>query len=107
MNWYFETTNEDSVISTRVRLSRNISGIPFKAKMSKEDSEKVINTVKNAIQNINYGLKIFMLKDMDDLSKISLMEKHIISPELAINNSETAAIAINEEENICIMIKLN
>lgn len=103
-NWYFETTNESTVISTRIRLARNISGIPFKSKMSKEDANNVINTVKNVIPNIGYGLKFMLLKDMDDITKLSLIEKHIISPEFALSKNETGAIAINTEENICIMI---
>ena len=41
---------------------------------------------------------------MDDITKVSLVEKHIISPELAANKNEAGAIVINEEENICIMI---
>ena len=104
LNWYLETTNEDTVISTRIRIARNISGIPFINKMTQEDAYNVINTIKNAIQNINYGLKIFLLKDMHHITKLSLIEKHIISPEFALNKTNLGAIAINEEENICIMI---
>ena len=51
MNWYFETTNEDSVISTRVRLARNISGIPFKVKMSKEEPTKKQSKLVNLLNN--------------------------------------------------------
>ena len=35
---------------------------------------------------------------------MSLIEKHIISPDFALNKNEIRAIAINEDENICIMI---
>ena len=103
-NWYLETTNEDTVISTRVRLARNISGIPFINKISNDEANNVINIVKAAVQNINYGLKVMLLKNMDDITKLSLVEKHIISPEFALNKTEIGAIAINDEENICIMI---
>ena len=61
-NWYLETTNEDTVISTRIRIARNISGVPFINKMSEQDAYNVINTMKKAIQNIDYGLKILLLK---------------------------------------------
>lgn len=103
-NWYLETTNEDTVVSTRIRMARNISGIPFKNKMTEQDKQNVINTVKNAIQNTKFGLKLMLLKDMDDITKLSLIEKHIISPEFALGKESSNAIAINEEENICIMI---
>lgn len=103
-NWYLETTNEDTVISTRIRIARNISGIPFINKITNENAKNIINIVKEALQNTNYGLKVMLLKNMDDITKLSLVEKHIISPEFALNNSELGAIAINDEENICIMI---
>lgn len=103
-NWYLETTNEDAVISTRIRIARNIAGIPFINKMSKENAINVINIIKEAIKGTNYGLKVMLLKDMDDITKLSLVEKHIISPEFAVNKTEIGAIAINDEENICIMI---
>lgn len=41
---------------------------------------------------------------MDNLTKQSLVEKHIISPEFASSKDENCAILINDEENICIMI---
>ena len=103
-NWYLETTNEDAVISTRVRIARNISGNPFINKISNENASHIINIVRDALQNTNYGLKVMLLKDMDDITKLSLVEKHIISPEFAMNKTEIGAIAINDEENICIMI---
>lgn len=103
-NWYLETTNEDTVMSTRVRIARNISGIPFISKISNEQAYNVIEILREAIKNVNHGLKMMLLKDMDDITKLSLVEKHIISPEFALNKNEIGAIAINDEENICIMI---
>ena len=41
---------------------------------------------------------------MDDITKISLIEKHLFSPEFAMSKKENQAMLINEEENICIMI---
>ena len=41
---------------------------------------------------------------MDDITKLSLVEKHSISPEFAYNKNEIGAIAINDDENICILL---
>ena len=103
-NWYFETTNEDTVVSTRIRIARNISGIPFINKMNNEQAKQIKKMLKDATKNTNYGLKVMFLKDMDDITKLALVEKHLISPEFALNKNEIGAIAINAEENICIMI---
>ena len=105
MNWYLQSGKEsDVVLSSRVRLSRNIQGIPFTTKASKEDLKEVYNKVKDIIPLIGYNLKFVSMEDMDDITKQSLVEKHIISPDFAKTKIPYTAIAINEEENICIMI---
>ena len=54
--------------------------------------------------SLGYGLKFINLKDLDDITKISLVEKHIISPDFAMRDKVPGAILVNEDENICIMI---
>ena len=51
-----------------------------------------------------YGLKFIRLKDLDDITKMTLVENHLISPDFALKHEDTGAIAINDDENICIMI---
>ena len=41
---------------------------------------------------------------MDNITRLSLIEKHLISPDFAVDKEKTSAIIINEEENICIMV---
>lgn len=105
MNWYLENGKDsDIVISSRIRLARNIKEFPFKIKMTKEDKNKLLEKVKFIAPSLGYGLKFLYLKDMDDITKMSLVEKHILSPEIALNKEQDSAILINDEENICIMI---
>lgn len=105
LNWYLQSGQEgDVVISSRIRLARNLSSIPFVNRFSKEESNEVVKRAKNAIENLGYGLKVLALKDIDDITKLSLMEKHIISPEFAISKNDIGLIGINDDENICIMV---
>jgi len=106
MNWYLQSGKEsDVVISTRIRLARNIEGVLFVDKYSEEEAIEVANRIKEAVSHIGYDLKPVMLRDLDDITKISLVENHIISPEFANSNkNSTGMIVINEEENICIMV---
>lgn len=105
MNWYLQNGKEsDVVVSSRIRLARNISEFPFETKCTKEDNDKIIEKLKEKMPSIGFGLKVLKLKDMDDLSKMSLVEKRLISPNFVLKQNEIGAIAINEEENICIMI---
>ena len=105
MNWYLQNGKKsDVVISSRIRLARNIQGLPFIEKCNQSDLKKVYDLMKDASITLGYGLKFIALKDMDMLTKNSLVEKHIISPSFAKNNNSNAAIVINDEENICITI---
>lgn len=104
MNWYLQSSeNSDVAKSTRIRLARNLNEFKFSLE-KREDIEKLENKVKESLYSIGYGLKFFRLKDMDDITKMSLVEKNLISPEFALKRSETGSILINDEENICIMI---
>lgn len=104
-NWYLDVGKEsDVVISSRIRIARNIQEFLFVPRAKKEDYINILNKVEYITPSIGYGLKFIRLKDIDDISKMSLVEKHLISPEFALNKENTGAILINEEENICIMI---
>lgn len=104
MNWYLQSGKEsDVIISTRIRFARNLQGFKFNLK-TKAEIDKLKNKIKENVPSIGYGLKYLELKDMDDITKMSLVEKNLISPEYALNKNDTGAILINDEENICIMI---
>lgn len=104
-NWYLQNGKDsDVVLSSRVRLSRNMQNYPFTIKCSKEDLNKILEEIKEIVPSIGYGLKFINLKDIDDITKIALVEEHIISPDFAMKKNVNGAIVINEEENICIMI---
>jgi len=105
MNWYLQNGKEsDVILSSRVRLSRNIKGIPFTTKCKDEDYKKVYDLMKNATMSLGYGLKFIALKDIDDITKGVLAEEHLISQEFAKTKNPYAAIIINDDENICIEV---
>lgn len=104
-NWYLQNGKDsDVVISTRVRLARNIQGFNFENKCSKEDKKNILLKIADIVPALGYGLRLLKLKDMDDVTKLSLVEKNIISPDFANSSDESCAILINDDENICIMI---
>lgn len=106
MNWYLDNGKEsDVIISSRIRLARNIQSLPFKQKLSKQDVDNLLEKVKFITPSLGYELKFLRIKDMDDITKLTLVEKHIISPDIISDkNEEDSGILINDEENICIMV---
>lgn len=104
MNWYLQNGKDsDVVFSTRIRYARNLKNYKFNIKNKKEAME-LENEIKSRLPSIGYGLKIFKVQDMDELTRLSLLEKNVISAECAIDKNKLGSLLINEEENISIMI---
>lgn len=105
LNWYLQNGEEsDVVVSSRIRFARNLKDYPFVNKAKKEDLEKVEGKLKEITPSLGYRLKFIKLKDIDDIIKMTLVEKHIISPNFALKKDEDGSMLINDDENISIMI---
>lgn len=103
MNWYLQSNeNSDVVRSTRIRLVRNINGLKFN--LNSKEKEMLKEKIKENLYSIGYDLKFLELKDMDVITKNSLVEKNIISQKYLAEESQTGSILINDLENICIML---
>lgn len=103
LNWYLQTGKEsDVIISSKISLARNLEQFNFYIKSTEEIKleEKILN--ENLIK-IGYGLKFIKLRDLDEITINSLIEKDLITPQMASKKNITS-ILINEEENICILV---
>lgn len=104
-NWYLQNGKDsDVVISSRVRLNRNIRGYNFLKKCTKEEKESILEKIKEIVPSLGYGLKYINLEDLDNVTKLSLVEKHLVSPEFVMDDKNPKAIILNDDENICIML---
>lgn len=102
--WFADDGSQnDVVLSTRIRLARNLKGIPFPGKMTAQDAQKVIDLVENALEEMHYTFTKVDLPDMSEAEKQKLVEEHYISPNLASSKLPCAAY-ISEDENVSIMI---
>ena len=83
--WYIENGEQgDIVISTRVRLARNLEDYPFPCRLTVKGKEKVCEEIKNAVlSNDNWGFGFTWMKDFNRSQAVSLAERHLISPEFA------------------------
>lgn len=105
LNWYLQSgKNSDVIVSSRIRLARNISNYPFETKCNETKKEEITKLIEEAISGNKYGIKLLKLKDMDDITINSLIEKRLISPDFIKGKDIAKAILINDEENVCAMI---
>ena len=104
-NWYLQNGKDsDVVISSRVRLVRNIEGYKFTQKSSGEEQESLLEKIREIVPSLGHELKYINYEDLDAITKLSLVEKHLLSPEFVMNDKNKKGIIINLEENICIML---
>lgn len=105
--WYTSVgTEADTVVSTRIRLARNIAGIPFPSRMNSEQLNQVNTAVRDALFSDSELKDKFRFIEMDSLSDIeamSLAERHIISIEFA-KSRNGKALLLSDDEAVSIMI---
>jgi protein arginine kinase len=105
MNWYKNKGNEgDIVLSTRVRLARNLRDYPFPARLDKNQKNAIGNTVREILTEDNdFALDFIDMSELSSSQTVSLAEKHLISPEFA-SDSDGRSLLLSKDEDISIMI---
>ncbi len=106
--WYSDPRTDNSVIiSSRIRLARNLKKYPFYMKLNPIDSERLINEVVGAVigdkSRQDGFIRNIPLEDKRDYELRSLMEKHMVSPEF-IKNTKPKGLLTSKDEHISIMI---
>jgi protein arginine kinase len=103
------------VLSTRVRLARNVLGAPFTHRAREDQLQQVLHGAVNAAHRTT-TLRDGVLLRMGDLSGLDrqfLVERHLVSHDLVEGSStralllgpdETASIMINEEDHLRLQV---
>jgi protein arginine kinase len=115
----------DIVLSSRIRLARNLEGVPFPNRADAKIFDQVVAEVRKSVNNLRQADKHqYLFVEMDKLSPLErhvLVEKHIVSPNLAeqpanraliVRDDAAVSIMINEEDHLrlqCLVpgLKLN
>ncbi|MDD3172276.1 MAG: protein arginine kinase [Herbinix sp.] len=108
LKWYEQMVpDSDVVISSRIRLARNLDNYPFSSKITEEQATALVNEVKGVAASLTeqekrkfYTCNISTLSDID---KTAMVERHIVSPLLA-EKEQTTGLILSEDETISIMI---
>src|SRR5687767_3176391 len=93
------------VLSSRVRLARNIRGVSFPGWAKKPERVKALDIVRPAVETLPQMADAFS-ESMDNLTVLDkniLVERHLISREHAAKNAGSGLV-LNREESLCVMI---
>ena len=109
--------NGEVVISSRVRLARNLAGFPFVGKASPAQRSEILERCREKVLSGMLGedLLWITLQDCPDTDRELLVERHLISRQhaqedpacpraVAVSRDETFSIMINEEDHLRIQV---
>ena len=102
--WYVEKGNDgDIVLSTRVRLARNIKEYPFPCRLDTEKRIELAEKIRDALLPENPSFGFIDMSKQSRIKTISMAELHLISPEFA-SSSNGRALILSEDEDVSIML---
>lgn len=104
--WYDEPSLDSGVIiSSRVRLARNIKKYKFPLKISEEESKSLIDEVYNSIKisALKDEIKLIDIDNLSEINRNSMISYHSISHNFA-NSKKLKAVLLHDNETISIMI---
>ena len=102
------------VLSTRIRLARNLDGQPFpgwaKVPQRKEIADRCVAAL-DALPKFRRG-HVLRMGELDDRDRAVLVERHLVSKELAagksgaavISRDQTCSVMVNEEDHLRIQV---
>ena len=103
------------VMSSRIRLARNLTDVPFPNKAGKKDLLGVLAAVQDAIAGVPYfkDSTLFKMNELDNIDKQFLVERHLMSHEhsanvegkaLIVSREEILAVMVNEEDHLRLQV---
>ncbi len=111
MRDYVCAPDQDVVISSRVRLSRNYDDLPFSSKLTREYADEVIDRTARAVFASPHGASFMLLRmaDLEEDARNRLVEHHLISYDLLkyasrsaamVSTAGTVSVMLNEEDHV-------
>lgn len=96
--------HSDIVMSTRIRLARNLTGYRFPIAFTEDDAMAVDRAASGVLLDTNQPNYSYMkMSEIPSLERLVLIEKHLISPHLA-NPERHGAVLLSEDETVSVMV---
>ena len=105
----------DIVISSRIRLARNLADFPFISRANEQDRVRIESILRERALGLEATTHLLYVdvEELELLDRQLLVERHLISREhaeshgsraVAINDRETVSLMINEEDHLRIQV---
>jgi protein arginine kinase len=108
IKWMESQEGQDIVISSRIRLARNLMDLPFPLRLDQKTGNECLQRVQAVCQEempaILNHVEFYGFDKMDILDRRILAEKHLISPDHAESNSSFGGILLNQDGSLATMV---
>lgn len=105
-SWMQENPQAPVVLSSRIRLARNLENTPFPQILSLEASTELEKKVSETLRTVDVAgekLEYYSLTDLTSIEQYVLIEKHLISPALASSRG-ARGVALSQNHQISVMV---
>ena len=112
MAWYADSkANQTPVISSRVRLARNVRKYPFGIKLNADGARAMMAEAKDALGQGSQDFTFVTLEDKSPVESRVYLERHLVSPAflaqelpkgILVREDEGLSVLLNEEDHLRI-----
>jgi protein arginine kinase len=98
--------DSDVVVSTRIRLARNLAEMPFINRANSHQKSEIEGRLKEVVTHLDYPspLEYLSVAQLSSIDRQFLVERQLISRELANVLEGPRGVAFDEKESISLMI---
>lgn len=103
----------EAVVSTRIRLARNLREYPFPIRLNADQAREIVDKVGDALQDSELKFHRIDLSSIPDTIRIAMIERHLVSPDfidaqegraIFLSDDNTVSIMVNEEDHIRLQV---
>ncbi len=116
--WFEKSGKEgDVVISSRIRLARNLRNIPFPVRMNKQQKQQIrdeiVQAARQSTDPLLRNLTYINMEQVEKTKAVSMVENHLVSPDfianpvgrgLLVSKDNSIAVMLNEEDHLRIQV---
>ncbi|HZW49956.1 MAG TPA: protein arginine kinase [Bacillota bacterium] len=105
--WMQDGPDQDVILSTRIRLARNLKQLAFPGHQTVEDTAKLLDKMTDLLpmlsEKTQSNWQMIRLQELTADQQRILIDKHLMSPMLA-EKAESTALLLREDEAVSIMV---
>ena len=105
-----------AVVSTRIRLARNLKEYPFPIRLSADKAREIVDKVGEALKDSPLKFHRIDMDSIPDTIRVAMIERHLVSPDFIsekdgravyLSDDNTVSIMVNEEDHIRLQVMMD